>query len=82
MSYVKKKHPKKPGRKPGQFFSAPRNEKLIQRIIHLREIKNLTWREIGPLVGLSHQGPYLLYKRWRLGERTAPYVDTSRKHES
>jgi hypothetical protein len=63
----------KPGRKIGDFGEAPGDPKLIQKIIHLREEEGLTWREIGPILKLSHQAPYLLYKRWRLGQRTKPY---------
>ena len=68
----------KAGRKPEQYSLAPRDKKLVRKIIHLKEVKGLTWREIGPILGLSHQAPFLLYKRWRRGERTAPYVNTSK----
>jgi hypothetical protein len=79
MAYIKKEDPKKRGRKPGQYFLTPRNNKLIQRIIRLREDEGLPWRVIGPRLGLSHQAPYLLYKRWRLGKRTKPYVNSSKR---
>jgi hypothetical protein len=41
----------------------PRDDKLIKQIVRLRN-KGLTWREIGPKLGMTHQGPYLLYRRW------------------
>jgi hypothetical protein len=43
----------------------PREVAKVRKIIRLREVKNLTWREIGERLSESHQGPYLLYKKWR-----------------
>jgi hypothetical protein len=42
----------------------PRQPEKVLKIVHLREIKELSWRKIAALVGGTHQGPYLLYKRW------------------
>jgi hypothetical protein len=63
----------KVGRKRGDYGVAPGDPKLLRRIIHLREVKGLTWREIGPMLGLSHQAPYIYYNRWRLGKREKTY---------
>lgn len=43
----------------------PRDPKKVLEIVRLRDQKNMRWRQIGPHIGESHQGPYLLYKRWR-----------------
>jgi hypothetical protein len=43
----------------------PEEPELIDNIIFLRDQQCLTWREIGYHLGMSHQGPYLLYRRWR-----------------
>jgi hypothetical protein len=50
-------------------FGCPREDepgdiKLVRRIVHLHDVKGYTWREIGPMIGFSHQAPYLLYKKW------------------
>jgi hypothetical protein len=50
------------GRKHG---TEPREPSKIMKIIRLRDIENMRWRQIGEQMGMSHQGPYLLYKRWR-----------------
>jgi hypothetical protein len=42
----------------------PRDPHQIFEIIQLRK-ENRTWRDIGKLLGMTHQGPYLLYKRWK-----------------
>lgn len=52
----------------------PRKPELVQKVIRLRR-KGLSWRKIGPLLGLSHQAPYLLYKRWEHWEKE--YKDAS-----
>jgi hypothetical protein len=31
----------------------------------MRELENKRWRQIGEELGLSHQAPFLLYKKWR-----------------
>jgi hypothetical protein len=43
----------------------PSNPTLILKIIDLRDRENMRWRRIGDELGLSHQAPYLLYKKWR-----------------
>jgi hypothetical protein len=43
----------------------PQDPQLVGDIIYLRDNEELTWRELGELFGMSHQAPYLLYKRWR-----------------
>ncbi|HEY1249066.1 MAG TPA: hypothetical protein VGE97_08775 [Nitrososphaera sp.] len=43
----------------------PRKPEKVLEIMTLRDIHGLTWRQIGERVGLSHQAPYLVYKRWK-----------------
>jgi hypothetical protein len=43
----------------------PRDAEMLTQIVKLRDTSNLTWREIGPMFGMTHMGAYLLYKRWR-----------------
>jgi hypothetical protein len=50
------------GRKPRL---EPNDPEKVLRIIYLRETLNMRWRKIGEEMGMTHQGPYLLYKRWR-----------------
>jgi hypothetical protein len=47
------------------YQRGPRNRAKLREIIFLREIRNMNWRAIGNEMGLSHQAPYLIYKRWR-----------------
>jgi len=56
---------RKIGRPKGSVATEPRDHDRILRIIELRDQENLDWREIGRIMGLSHQGPYLLYDKWR-----------------
>jgi hypothetical protein len=42
----------------------PVDPKKVIEIVRLRDQKNMRWRQIGAHMGMSHQGPYLLYKRW------------------
>jgi len=53
------------GRPQGALCTKPRNPSLVLEIIYLRERVGLPWRDIGERLGLSHQAPYLVYKRWR-----------------
>jgi hypothetical protein len=77
---AKSRRLKKVGRKRDDFAIAPFDKRVVAKIIHLREVEGLTWREIGPIMGLSHQAPFLLYKRWRLGKRTETYEVYRRKY--
>ena len=54
----------KRGPKKGVLKENPRDPEKVMKIIFLRDKMNLDWRTIGKLVGETHQGPYLLYKRW------------------
>jgi len=44
----------------------PSDPDRVLQIVHLRDKTNMSWRQIGELLGMSHQGPYLLYKRWHI----------------
>lgn len=46
-------------------YKEPRDPNKVYEIIYLRDQRNMRWRQIGAELGESHQGPYLLYKRWR-----------------
>jgi hypothetical protein len=60
---IRKKHtPNSHSRRPAY---GPRNPEKVLRIVHLKDEKNMHWRQIGEELGLSHQAPFLLYKRWR-----------------
>jgi hypothetical protein len=43
----------------------PADPDLVKFIVYARDEAGYTWREIGEECGMSRQGPYLLYKRWR-----------------
>jgi hypothetical protein len=43
----------------------PQDPQLVADIIYLRDNEDMTWRDLGDAFGMSHQNPYLLYKRWR-----------------
>jgi hypothetical protein len=47
-----------------KYIQQPMNPKKVLEIIRLKDQKNMRWRQIGAHMGMSHQGPYLLYKRW------------------
>jgi hypothetical protein len=53
------------GRPKGAIASAPRNPDRILEIVRLRDVENMRWRQIGEVMELSHQAPFLLYQRWR-----------------
>ena len=53
------------GRPKGALAKAPRNPDLILEIIRLKDQENHDWRSIGEMLGMTHQAPFLLYKRWR-----------------
>jgi hypothetical protein len=60
---IRKKHtPHSHSRRPA---TGPRDPKKVLRIVRLKDEKNMHWRQIGEELGLSHQAPFLLYKRWR-----------------
>lgn len=46
--------------------SEPTEPRKVLKISYLRNRKNLRWRKIGPLVGLSHHGAFLLYRKWKI----------------
>jgi len=52
-------------KKGPKFRTDPKNPKQLLRIIRLRDVENKRWRQIGKEMGMTHQGPYTLYKRWR-----------------
>ena len=54
-----------PGRKLGGMNVKPRDPDLVLEVIRLKDQERLSWRQIGERLELSHQAPYLLYKRWR-----------------
>jgi hypothetical protein len=55
-----------PVRRKGRPRSdSPQDPDKIHEIVHLKDAANMGWRKIGHLLELSHQAPYLLYKRWR-----------------
>jgi len=61
----------KSGRKyrnpPGRpLREGPTDPALIRKIVRLRDKHNMDWRTIGETLNLSHQAPFLLYKRWKL----------------
>jgi len=43
----------------------PTDPKKILRIVHLREKKNMHWHKISEEMGISRQGLFDLYRRWR-----------------
>jgi hypothetical protein len=43
----------------------PRDPEKLLEIARLRNIENLRWRQIGPIVGISAQGACLLFKHWK-----------------
>lgn len=45
--------------------NGPRNPERVLKIVYLKDEKNMRWRQIGEELGMSHQAPFLLYKRWR-----------------
>jgi predicted DNA-binding protein (UPF0251 family) len=55
----------KRGRQKGCLNKAPLDPDKVLEIVRLREIDKLNWRQIGTKLGVSRQGPFLLYKRWR-----------------
>jgi hypothetical protein len=59
------------GRPP---LHAPTDPDTVSYIIYARDDsdEDLTWREIGELVGMSHMGAYQLYKRWRAWYHSQP----------
>jgi hypothetical protein len=59
------KPPKKRGQVGQPMRTEPREPEKVIKIIRLRDNENLGWREIGKKMKMSHQGPYLLYQRWR-----------------
>ena len=42
----------------------PTNPRKVFRIVYLRDHYNMTWQKISEDMGMSRQGPYLLYARW------------------
>ena len=57
--------PQKRGPKIGSQRPAPREPEKVLQIVRLRDNQKLRWRTIGNMIGETHQGPYLLYKRWQ-----------------
>jgi hypothetical protein len=53
------------GRPKGTLTDEPREPNKVMTIVRLRDKENMRWRQIGDKMGMTHQGPYLLYKRWR-----------------
>ena len=50
----------------GRPISAePMKPERVQQVMHLREVENMRWRQIGPILGISPQGACLLYNLWR-----------------
>jgi hypothetical protein len=49
----------------GATSDTPRDPERIHMIVYLKDAVHMRWRQIGNLLEMSHQGPYLLYKRWR-----------------
>jgi hypothetical protein len=58
----KKTTPSTHSRRPA---NGPRRPELVLRIVYLKDVKNMHWRQMGEELGMSHQAPFLLYKRWR-----------------
>ena len=44
--------------------NAPRRPDIILEIVRLREEEKRTWQEISDIIGMSRQGPFLLYQQW------------------
>ena len=51
------------GRKPSL---EPRYPEKVLEIVRLREEKNLRWRQIGPMMGMSYPGAQQLYQKWHV----------------
>lgn len=41
----------------------PREPDKVLKIVRLK-LNNYSFRQIGEMIGTSHQAPYLIYKRW------------------
>jgi hypothetical protein len=48
-----------------QVRTEPVEPEKVLKIIQMREEQKMCWREIAEHMGMTHQGSYLLYKRWR-----------------
>jgi len=60
----------KSGRKymspPGRpLRDGPTDPKRVIKIVRMRELHNMNYREIAEKLGISRQAPFLLYKKWR-----------------
>jgi hypothetical protein len=47
-----------------KYATKPTDPEKIFKIVYLRETKNMSWAQVAHQMGMSRQGPYLLYKKW------------------
>jgi hypothetical protein len=57
----------------------PREPEKVLEIMVLRDIYGLSWRQIGERMGLSHQAPYLVYKRWKKRQWAKENIDDAKR---
>jgi hypothetical protein len=43
----------------------PTNPRMVLRVVRMRELENMRWRQIAEKLELSRQAPFLMHKRWR-----------------
>jgi hypothetical protein len=62
---------KPPKEKKSKVKFEPRDvtKEKVKKIVKLRDEERMPWRKIGDKMGMSHQGPFLLYQKWRTWAR-------------